>query len=561
MPYEIKRDSRCPKSKPFGVMKKGGGEIHGCHPSRAAAGKQMATLYVAESKKETEPELEEKATEPEAAEVDVHEKMMDEPMYHPAYGATTFAELKAAREADETAHDVSNLAYDFQSLMGNRISQAMLDPEIGDKKAAMIQAVSDLASELADEVEDMPNEGMQTREADPLAEEDEATLFERFKEWLAPPAPQGSRGRRTGLGKTIAGEADAAPAQVEPNKELGFMVWKEADGSYRWMARYSNNFRDQDNPPEIISAKSHRRFDELLGKGEAPMPELWLWHRPEWKWGEATWHAYDDAGFALAAGTVNKGCEPLAEHLMALDPALVRVSHGMPTGSIVRDEQDDSVIVQHVTREISPLPAWAAANQRTGFIILKETDMAIPQDKRDALKTEWSLTDELLTGLEAANAADAKEADEAGIESKEVETVVPAVETTTVAPPSDGGVSAPATDGGVSREEMREALLAIGQAIATLSGQVKELQGQVVEVKEIKAVEEAATLSEIFQRAIGHPDTRIDGRRTAAKDRPAETQPAKSAIVNSGNPLADQIINSVVGGDFLAALRGPQQPQ
>jgi len=566
----------------------------------------MAALYASESK-EAES-LDEKATEPEAAEAD-HTKMYDEiPHGYVPWGVTSFADLIEYQQEQEAAASVHELTSQFQQLLDN-----VMHDEMTEDKAAGIEA---LAAEFSTLVRERMT-GDETKEAD-----DEAGLFQRFKDFLtvvpafagkAAPAktvdgkkypasdflavedaqspstwhlqvkrngkpdrglagaawaalfsPGGHRGNKyAGPGKAVAGKKLRALYKAEnwelpgDNKDLGFMLWKEADDSYRWMARYSNNFRDQDSPPEIISAQSHQRFDELLSKGEIPMPELWLWHRPEWRWGKATWHAYDDSGFALAAGVVDKEAEALAEQLMALDPALVRVSHGMPTQSIVRDPDDPSVIVGHVTREISPLPAWAAANQHTGFIILKEvTDMAIPQDKRDALKDEWSLSDELLTGLEAANAADAKEAEKAGIESKEVvvetapDAVVPAAEVVPEAP-----------DAGVSREEMREALLAIGQAIATLSAQVKELQGAVVEVKEQKAVEEAATLSELFQRAIGHPDTRVDGRTAPAKDRPAETRAEKLGAVNTGNLLADQVVNSIVSGDFLAALRGDQPTQ
>jgi len=143
----------------------------------------------------------------------------------------------------------------------------------------------------------------------------------------------------------------------------GLMLWKEADGQYHWIARYSNNFRDEDNPPEIIAARSHRRFVDLVdtkqvdppelwlwhiedwkwGTKQVDPPELWLWHIEDWKWGQAEWVAWDDAGFALAGGTVDKGKEPLAEALAALPPDALRVSHGMPKDSIKRDDDDSTI--------------------------------------------------------------------------------------------------------------------------------------------------------------------------------------------------------------------------
>ena len=45
------------------------------------------------------------------------------------------------------------------------------------------------------------------------------------------------------------------------------------------------------------------------------LPELWLWHTPKWRLGEADWLAYDDSGFALASGTIDRGKEIVAEQI------------------------------------------------------------------------------------------------------------------------------------------------------------------------------------------------------------------------------------------------------
>jgi hypothetical protein len=348
------------------------------------------------------------------------------------------------------------------------------------------------------------------------------------------------------------------------------MLWKEADGSYRWLARYSNNLRDQDDPPEIISAQSHKSFVELVDKGEAEYPELWLWHRPEWKWGQATWLAYDDAGFALAAGTVDRGKEMIAEALSKMSSDTVRVSHGMPIQSIKRDGEDETIIVGHVTREISPLPAWAAANQRTGFYILQqEVDMALPRDKRETLVDEWGLPDELLGQLEEANDEEAKAAQDEGVESKEKEaqpdgesvedeTKDADPEPTTDEQPEPTEDEPPAAES-VNREELVEAMGALGQAFQALNEQVGALAGEVKSLKEARAVEEETSLTDIFQRAAGHPAARLDGRTSEAKDRPRETQPQGEQVVNSGNLLADDIVNQIVTGSWLDAFRQAQQ--
>ena len=393
----------------------------------------------------------------------------------------------------------------------------------------------------------------------------------------AEPAEDKANKEDEGWFESLVERVKAALRPVErPEPREGFMLWKEDDGQYRWLARYSNNLRDQDDPPEIISTASHKAFVDAVDKGEAEYPELWLWHRPEWKWGQATWLAYDDSGFALAAGTVDRGKEKLALQVASIPADQLRVSHGMPITSIKRDPDDPSVIVQHVTREISPLPAWAAANQHTGFYILQEVEqpMALPKDKRDRLVGEWGLPEDLLGQLEEANAEEAKAAQEAGVESKEKEAepdVDQPVEVEAEAEDKDAdpepvadeqpepAVDEPPAAEPVYRQELAEAMSALGQAFQALNEQVNALAGQVKELKESKAVEEEESLVDIFQRAAGHPAARLDGRTSQAKDRPRETKPQQEAVVNTGNPMADDIVNQIVTGSWLDAFRQTQQ--
>lgn len=192
------------------------------------------------------------------------------------------------------------------------------------------------------------------------------------------------------------------------------MMWKEA-GEWHWLARYSNNFRDDDKPAEIIAEKSHRRFVDLVDKGLAPYPELWLWHIPEWKIGKANWVAYDDSGFALAAGTFDEGTKEIVEWLSEQGDFLV--SHGMPPSKIKRDPEDQTVIIEHETKEISPLPGFAAANKMTGFLVFGEKDM-IPDAKKQTL-VKSGLSGKLLDELEEKNKKDAQKAQSEGIETKE----------------------------------------------------------------------------------------------------------------------------------------------
>lgn len=208
------------------------------------------------------------------------------------------------------------------------------------------------------------------------------------------------------------------PALAEEAGE-GFMVWKDAiTGLMRWFAVYSNNFRDQDNPSEIISEKSHQTYVELVDEGVVDYPELWLWHIKGTAWGKADWVAYDH-GFAMASGLVYKGYEYIAKNLSRMGN--LRVSHGMIKTLLVYDPHDKSVILFHVTAEISPLPDWAAANMLTGFVVLDEGDltMALPQMKKTFL-SKAGISDAKLAEMDSDLAKASKLATESGLESKEV---------------------------------------------------------------------------------------------------------------------------------------------
>lgn len=224
-------------------------------------------------------------------------------------------------------------------------------------------------------------------------------------------------------------EADnqmAALYAAMADEKKTFLVWKNKTNQYQWIATYSNNIRDDDAPPEIISEVSHRGFISKVEKGLVEYPELWLWHTPEWMIGKATWLAWDDSGFAMAAGYFNKGCEDVAEALMKADD--VRVSHGMPASSIKRSKEDPTVITEHITKEISPLPGFAAANRWTGFITLEDTQM-IDQQKKEMLKKSFGIDENVIAKIEQLNEGQASKAKELGLETKaQPEPVAPVIE-------------------------------------------------------------------------------------------------------------------------------------
>jgi hypothetical protein len=408
-------------------------------------------------------------------------------------------------------------------------------------------------------------------------------------------------------------------SEPETDEAPDLFLWKEQGGRLRWLARYSNNFRDDDRPREIISSESHQRFVEQVDKGLAPMPELWIWHVPEWKFGQADWVAYDDAGFAMASGTVDVGKEGVAEWVAQQKG--VRMSHGMPVSTIRRDAKDPTVIVEHETREISVLPEWAAANKFTGFLLdptVKEADMTIPLEKTRQLIEQWGANPAMLDELQALNVQEAEKAAGEQRDSKELDEVpdkpededkqveqdpsqgsaAPVTDAATLAevpdaesPSSEASVPASETEtppelpdqpvptGQVKEtdtpaefatraevaevvvpilqqmELMNQQLLKVSEGLSALN-QAKEArapessrEGDVPvteeQLKDAPAASVAALIAERM-RAVGAPETALDGRSSLARSKPKEAP--TGGEVNGPTPVP--FINRILGGSL-----------
>lgn len=397
MPWKIHKvgDKYCVhKKNPDGSR----GRKMGCHSTRAEARQQQEALYHAEGQKEIPMDDLEivEVPEEEVEQKETKEKTLIEKGYVP-WGVTSFADLEKAREAEEMAEKTFDLLSDYTGLVSNIISSS----DVEDKAAAVESVTTEMQSMLKKtKYEDDDDKKKEELEELDLPEHHKPA-WEKFKSWF----------------KNMF--------ETEEEQKQQFYTWKEKDGTMRWLTVYSNKFRDEDQPtPEIISEKSHINFVELVDTHQVDLPELWLWHVPEWKYGVADWVAWDDAGFALASGTIDHGKEAVAEWVS--EQSDVAVSHGMPNDSIVHDPSDPSVIISHVTKEISTLPYWAAANKITDWFIIdnaqkssQEDDMAIPEEKKNRLIKDWNADPKLLEDLEEQNKDKAEKAVADGIDFKE----------------------------------------------------------------------------------------------------------------------------------------------
>lgn len=157
-------------------------------------------------------------------------------------------------------------------------------------------------------------------------------------------------------------------------KERGeFYVFKDANDQLRWVAMHTNKYVDRET--EIIASFAHKEFVEAVDAGRWPYPELWVWHAsPSSVVGKADFlHFDDDTGIMLSSGTFLKSKEHVATGLASY-PYPLRTSHGMPEDCVIYQQvekgiNEPDVIVWYRTREISPLPLGAEANQLTSFAI------------------------------------------------------------------------------------------------------------------------------------------------------------------------------------------------
>lgn len=402
------------------------------------------------------------------------------------FGATSFGDVDEYIIAQATTERVQELTRQFKSLAEN----ILYSDEIADKGKALRDLVDELDKRLGEAVK---SKGVASVFKDALitwlgSHEYNPPGLSRIKERIA-------RDREEHLAPSTA-----------------FMVWKEAD-QHRWLATYSNKYRDQDVPSEIISADAHKDFVAAVDTKQTPMPELWHFHVPGSRWGVADMLAFDEqTGFVIASGTIDKGHEREAEIIAEMGD--VRVSHGMLRKSLEYDTADDTVITRYRSIEISDLPAEYAANPLTDFQVLKEGGDMIPEHKKAYLK-KVGLSDDKIKQLESDLARKATEAKEQGLEFKEAETV----EATVKAAESELTAAAPAEaeviPAALTIESIADAVgAAVKPVIDPLVTRIEALEAQAKERTEKERTEEqrivekaqhvpAASLSAMIMRNLG----------------------------------------------------------
>jgi hypothetical protein len=589
MAYELKEIS----AGKWGVFRQGESEPRVSHDNELLATDQTEMLRLAEQSKG--------ASLSEDEEKSVVEKCYDDYHYRPYSGATSFAEATAFQEARKAAASTERVTYLFQDLMANIMrDDEIADKEsamhnlVTEYTALLKQPFDErpnfLKSLFGGKKQD-PYELVEEKRTGPAMKRVNNIDFPARDFAYVPDAGKPNTWRillSTAPGKVTVDSLTRAASALNGQKSLvpvealssvkrrirqefrklgvpdgkippvikiddatprtgpaaragkemtdqNFFVFKDANDEYRWFAIYSNNYRDDDRPAEIISGISHETFTKSVERGLFPYPELWLWHTEEAAVGVADWLDYTGT-LSLASGTFYAGMEGAAKNLAEYEEPL-GVSHGMPVQYIVRDEHDPSVILFHVTKEISPLPVRAAANKLTGFVVLNKEhdDMGISKDRSAFLQR--ILPADLMQGLTAGVESAEGKAAESGREQKEVAQNEP---------------ETPAAPEYVTVEQFEEAMKEILQpmtdAIKTLGTHVKAQNAVIATLTQNMAAQEEkqalAPKASLASRVsaslnLGEPLADSDPLATSKpKEAPANTVVAGG----SGLPLIDRLI-------------------
>ena len=163
-----------------------------------------------------------------------------------------------------------------------------------------------------------------------------------------------------------------------------------------WFAFWSNSFEDRDG--EWFAEKAIDEYVMRVDVGAVPYPELWFWHTPGTRFGEAQWVGRV-GHFAIAAGAFDE--TPLGHAMQEAFAKGRGLDYGMSHGFVYDPGQKrGDVYHQFNTFELSVLPAEVAANSFTAFEEVKA--MELTPEKTAALKRMIGpeMTDKLLAETE-----------------------------------------------------------------------------------------------------------------------------------------------------------------
>jgi len=436
------------------------------------------------------------------------------------YGVYTFADLKAAQEANETAIEIAGLTQQFTGLAQN----IMASPDIADKPSALASLTTELATMMRQETVGEMAKGME-----------QATALinlstERIKADVADMSSEVETGEK--VGKKLRGSMmERIKTAYETLKE--FMSWAEPEdedldmskgiaikqvNGKPWFIAYSTNaFEDREK--EIFSTKALEKYVEEAEQKQdrgyfnfwhiktKAQPDLTDFAKKEWQGVEGR--------FLIEAGPFlddEKGQAALKFFKQYPDghPEIAPEGWGCsPEYRYLPEERKSGTYDNIWITRTSALPRLAAANTWT-----KGTTMAISEQQKQAANKIFgeALAEKIFKSAEDAT----KELEEAGVAHKSVE---------------ETPVSEEAKPTGITVDDLQPFVEAMN-LLATQQAELKELIAtQAGEIKQLKIAEALKQKTEIPRAQLFTLQRAIDSQKTivSADDTliPVQTEPLK----------------------------------
>ncbi len=326
------------------------------------------------------------------------------------------------------------------------------------------------------------------------------------------------------------------PVVEESTPDLGFSVFKNASGDWRWQGVYSDDVLDKDE--DILTREAHDFFLKSIELDIWPMPELWPFH-VNFPVGQA-----DD--IALVKGDDGHNYMTVTGHSYSehsymfekwsqwpVDTAgPLGMSHGMPNVFITRDASDPGKIIRYLTKELSVLPLSRAANDRTSFIV-EENMKKLNESQLEFLKNS-GMEDEKIEELQKMF-----EPEEDSLEKEDEAEVKTDTEEKSDIPAQEDEEKSNDPESTFSPQDIQKLFVTVAEGlgeVTTQIGGIAKSQQDVAKRLEVlerndedriaqKASETpAASLEEMLKTAVvGGEKAKVDGRTSLAKDAPKET--------------------------------------
>lgn len=232
---------------------------------------------------------------------------------------------------------------------GNDIKPALTDAEKKTAKSRIKAAIS-----ASSEPEDWKKQELARLEGKEFTQPELSTKESPIILWLK---------------KTFGKKAD------EPLIGSGF----KALPNNKWVAYHTNSFEDKAH--EFFPEAAHDQYISWLDKGVIPYPDLWYWHIPGTKHGQAEW--IDRIGHVVVSvGSFDN--TPLADLLRKeyeRNPQMTSHTYGYPKDARLEDGSYQT----YFTVEISPLPQGKQSSVWSPFMEVKE--MPITPEKITKLES------------------------------------------------------------------------------------------------------------------------------------------------------------------------------